>query len=445
MLKRLGRIFGRLRGHNGKSAPEAAVANGQRETATTVAVPWRSSASWDEYDLRVYPRRGADRFQFYVEVGNLISVRAENQLPEPRLRLRVFGRETGQEVLAQGSSDDRGIVELFVVVRVGGMHSVEVGFGPPKSERPQSYRLSIDAPSGIRPADDVRGRRAEFVDVPVGHPYREAIAAMAGAEVMGGYGEWWEFAPDEPVTRVQLAEMVRDSLGSEGSGAVPVLLADLAAQERLKGVFRVLPRDRDRPDTQVVAIARAQAVSLVVGALERYRPGVLVRPPRGYACTVASGHHRFHARIAEYNGLLRGLVGFGPQWDPRVAVSRGEVAEMLWATMRLAGTAVEESAQTRAGPSAGPADDEGEPDLAALGVYTPEYQLGTEEEIDRLMAESGLVDGSLPPNGAGVPIRPVSIDPAGIRQSVEQTRDRLRAKTLDPPEPAQENGASADH
>ena len=246
MLKRLGRIFGRRRGHNGTGAPGTAVADGQWDTATTVAVPWRSSASWDVFDLRVYPRRGSARFQFYVEAGSLISVRAENVVPEPRLRVRVFGRETGQEVLAQASSDDRGVVELFVVGRVGGMHSVEVGLDPPKSEHPQSYRLSIDAPSGTRPADDARGRRAEFVDVPVGHPYREAVVAMAGAEVMGGYGEWWEFAPDEPVTRVQLAEMVRDSLGSDGSGAVPVLLADLAAQERSKGVFRVLPRDRDR-------------------------------------------------------------------------------------------------------------------------------------------------------------------------------------------------------
>ena len=117
---------------------------------------------------------------------------------------------------------------------------------------------------------------------------------------------------------------------------------------------------------------------------------------------------------------------------------------MLWATMRLAGTAVEESAQTLAGPPAGPADDEVEPDLTTLGMYTAEYRLGTEEEIDRLIAESGAVDGSPSPSEAGAPPLPVSIDPADVRQNIEQTRDRLRAKTLDPPGSTQENGASAD-
>jgi hypothetical protein len=268
---------------------------------------------------------------------------------------------------------------------------------------------------------------------------------MAGADVMTGHGEWWEFAPDDPVTRVQLAEMVRESLGREGSGAVPVLLAALAAQDRLKGVLQVVPRDRDRPDPMAAAtsagssvvspsagrpdtaIARAQAVSLIVGALERYRPGALARPPRGFSSTMASGFHRFHSRIAEYNGLLEGLVGFGPEWDPKLAASRGEVAEMLWATMRLAGTAV-----------------------AALGVYTSEYLLGAHEEIDRLMAESGPTDGSPPRSEPPPPVGPLALDREDIRQNIEQTRDRLKAKTLDSTgsaqgdTPAQENGASSD-
>lgn len=430
---RLGRAFARLRGHGDKSVPHIALSPGfQRETATTVAVPWRSSTSWDEYDRRVYPHRDPDRFQFYAEMGNPISVRVEASLPGPGLRVGVFSSEEGREMLVQASSDEHGLVELFVVGRAGGMHFVEVGLDPPRSERPQSYRLSIDAPRSRPTVDGARRRRVEFVDVPVGHPYREAIAAMAGADVMTVYGEWWEFAPDDPVTRVQLAEMIRDSLGSEGSGAVPVLLADIAAQDRLKGALQVVPRDRGRLDPKVAAtppgspvvspgahrpvdaIARAQAVSLIVGAMERYRPGVLLRPPRGFSCTMASGVHRFHARIAEYNGLLVGLEGFGPEWDPKLAVSRGEVAEMLWATMRLAGTAA-----------------------ASLGVYTSEYLLGAHEEIDRLMVEPGAVDGSPQRTETPSPISPLVLDPASVRQNVEQTRDRLREKTLDVAGPLQ--------
>jgi len=392
-----------------------------------VAVPWRSSTSWDEYDLRVYPHRDSDRFQFYAEMGDPISVRVEASLPGPGLRVRLFSCEESQEMLVQASSDERGVVELFVVGPVGGMHSVEVGLDPPRSERPQPYRLSIDVPRSRPAVDGPRRRRAEFVDVPRGHPYREAIAAMAGADVMTVCGEWWEFAPDDSVTRVQLAEMVRDSLGSEGSGAVPVLLADIAAQDRLKGSLQVVPRDRDKPDPKaaatsrssarrpVDAIARAQAVSLIVGAMERYRPGVLAQPPRGFSCTMASGAHRHHARIAEYNGLLAGLVGFGPEWDPRLAVSRGEAAEMLWATMRLAGASA-----------------------AGLGAYTSEYRLETEEEIDRLMGEAGVPDESATPTEAHPPTRPIAMDPADIRQIVEETRERLRAKTIDSSEPALE-------
>lgn len=469
MLNRLGRAFARLRGRTGKTVPETGSSGVQRETVTTVVIPWRSSTSWDEYDLRVYPHRDSDRFQFHAEIGNLISVRVEASLPGPGLSVRVFSCETGREMLVQASSNEHGLVELFVVGRVGGMHLVEVELDPPKSERPQSYRLSIDAPRSRRTADVIRRRQAEFVDVPVGHPYREAIAAVADADVMTGSGEWWEFAPDDPVSRVQLAEVVRDSLGSCGSGAVPVLLADLAAQDRLKGALQVVPRGGDRSDPSAIAVSagssvvspsprrtsttigRAQAVSLIVGALERYRPGVLARPPRGFSGTMASGVHRFHARIAEYNGLLEGLVGFGPEWDPRLAVSRGEVAEVLWATMRLAGTAADQPRNTAMSTLfAAHTDDEVEPDLAALGMYTKEYLLGAQEEIDRLMAEAGPTDEP-PPRGEPLPlVRPVVLDHADIRQSVEQTRDRLRAKTLDSARPAkgdtpgQETGASTD-
>src|SRR5450759_5056142 len=83
MVKRLGRACARLRRHIGNGVPETTFSAVRSETATTVAVPWRSSTSWDEYDLRVYPRRDPDRFQFYAEMGNAISVRVEASLPGP--------------------------------------------------------------------------------------------------------------------------------------------------------------------------------------------------------------------------------------------------------------------------------------------------------------------------------------------------------------------------
>lgn len=458
VLKQLGRAFARLRGKRGTGGPETALSHAPTEAATMVAIPWRSSTSWDEYNLRVYPRREPDRFQFYLETGLPITVRVEVPLPGPGLRVRVFSREEGQETLMQASSGERGMAELVAVGRVGGMHCVEIALDPPKSERPQSYRLSIDVPRGSRSEDGARPKRAEFVDVPPGHPYREAIVAVVGAGIMTGHGEWWKFAPDDPVTRVELAEMVRDSLDGEGSGAVPVLLAYLAAQDRLKGALQVLPRDRGRPGVRpqasppagppatrpagppavstgarrpVAAIARAQAVSLIVRAVERYRPGVLARPPRGFSCTLVSGVHRFHIRIAEHNGLMEGLEGFGPEWDPRLAVSRGEVAEMLRAMMRLERTAAEMPPPVvLPTPVPGP-EGEVEPDLAALGMYTSEYLLGAQEEIDRLMAESGPADEPTSRSEARSPNVPLTLDRADLRQKVKQTRDRLRAQIFD--------------
>lgn len=77
MLKRLGQAFARLRGKSAKGVPDTAFSVAQREPVTTVAVPWRSSTTWDQYNLRVYPHRDVDRFQFYTEIEDRISVRAE--------------------------------------------------------------------------------------------------------------------------------------------------------------------------------------------------------------------------------------------------------------------------------------------------------------------------------------------------------------------------------
>jgi len=39
--------------------------------------------------------------------------------------------------------------------------------------------------------------------------------------------------------------------------------------------------------------------------------------------------HGANLRTAEYNGLLAGLAGFGPSWDPWAVCSRGEAAQIL--------------------------------------------------------------------------------------------------------------------
>lgn len=443
-----------------------------------VTIPWRSSPSWDEYDLCIYPHREADCFRFYAKRGDQVSVRAEAAPPGRGLWVRMLSEQEG-ETSAEASSDDHGVVELSVLAQSDGTHSVEVKLDAPRSQRPRSYRLSIDTPRGRWPGTGMRTKAAEFVDVPVGHHYREAVTAVVAAGVMTGSDEWWQFAPDAVVTRVELAEMVRRSLGGEGSGAVPVLLADLAAQDRLKGALRVVPRSTPAPDAQVVAatlggssvvssgtrrsvapIARAQAVSLIVRALERYRPGVLKRPPRGFSSSMASSVHSLDVRIAEYNGLMEGLERFGSEWDPRIAVSRGEVAQMLWQTMRPERAAAgPPPGPPLLLPTSGPVMTGVAPDVKALGVHTSEYLLGAHEEIDRLMAESGAADEPLlggdaqaldeSPSSSEVRTPGEShsseafmLDRAHIRHRIEQTRDRLRAQMLGPSRPMPATGAT---
>ena len=41
--------------------------------------------------------------------------------------------------------------------------------------------------------------------------------------------------------------------------------------------------------------------------------------------------HGGYMRQAEYLGMLDGIVGLGPSWDPYAPASRAEVAEILWA------------------------------------------------------------------------------------------------------------------
>lgn len=43
--------------------------------------------------------------------------------------------------------------------------------------------------------------------------------------------------------------------------------------------------------------------------------------------------HDENMRIAEYNDLLQGVVGFGPSWHPWVTCFRGEAAQMLCSWM----------------------------------------------------------------------------------------------------------------
>jgi len=74
----------------------------------------------------------------------------------------------------------------------------------------------------------------------------------------------------------------------------------------------------------------------VRGARSRL-PGTLADPPAVFTGTLGTfdATHGPFMRAAQAAGLLDGLTGFGPDWDPWAPASRGEVAQILWNLWRL--------------------------------------------------------------------------------------------------------------
>ncbi|MHB0979522.1 MAG: S-layer homology domain-containing protein [Thermoleophilia bacterium] len=83
-------------------------------------------------------------------------------------------------------------------------------------------------------------------------------------------------------------------------------------------------------------ISRAQLVTMVVRGVSGTEPTVLVEPPAGYAGPLGDFDPTLaeNMRVAEFNGMLDGLAGFGRSWDPWAPATRGEVAQVLWNVTR---------------------------------------------------------------------------------------------------------------
>jgi hypothetical protein len=182
-----------------------------------------------------------------------------------------------------------------------------------------------------------------FADVPFGSPYQTAIDALHQQGIVGGYLDagLWLFKPGDPVLRAQFAKMICGVLGlTVTEGSVPPFTD-------------VGPNDPATlyPDEYVAAVAsrgittgtgpglfspwnnitRAQLVTMIVRAANTAAPGTLTLPSAGFAGSLGDfdPSHAPAMRTAEWNGLLTGLIGFGPAWDPWTEASRGEAAEML--------------------------------------------------------------------------------------------------------------------
>jgi hypothetical protein len=197
-----------------------------------------------------------------------------------------------------------------------------------------------------------------FADVPLDHPYFLEIQGLAERDIISGYvrGDFTsEFRPENPVWRAQFAKMIAGALSLEVVEALSSPFTDLgpdrpddlypheyvaavAAAEITKGTTSTT-------FTPYKDISRAQVVTMAYRAAKKLAPGALESPPAGYTGTLGnfSSDHAEAMRVLEYSGLLAGVRGFGPGWDPWAPAPRGEVAAILWALMRTRALAGQEA------------------------------------------------------------------------------------------------------
>jgi lysophospholipase L1-like esterase len=208
------------------------------------------------------------------------------------------------------------------------------------------------------------GTAFAYTDVNSGHPYQSAIADLSDRGVVSGYPDD-SFQPDSPVLRAQFAKMIVKALGIDQAGGGEPPFEDLGpalspdgypksyvAAAFAEGIVQGQTQDQFLPFS---GLTRAQAITMIVRAAISLNVARMDTPPADYhsALGAFSEVHGPTAALAEYNGLLAGLVGFGPSWDPWAFATRGEVAQMIEDLLSRAATDPPTSTTTVTLPASG--------------------------------------------------------------------------------------------
>jgi len=181
---------------------------------------------------------------------------------------------------------------------------------------------------------------ASFSDVPAGHPYYAAVTDLASQGIINGYIDG-RFGLNDTVKRMQFAKMIVGTLGITPNVSTQTRFTDLGSPDSSGYPHKFVQAAYDHGITNGTntaqttyspsnPIRRDQVVSMIVRAMG-VSPGRLLDPPSG-ALSLFAGvgdPHGANLRIAEYNGLLEGLLGMGPGWSVTTNATRGEVAQML--------------------------------------------------------------------------------------------------------------------
>jgi hypothetical protein len=186
-----------------------------------------------------------------------------------------------------------------------------------------------------------------FADVSGVSPYRTAIVALAERGVVSGYpllDGVFGFRPDASLNRAQFCKMLAEALEVPVTEDLVPPFSDLGPDDPSNlypgeyvaalttlGIIKGTGSGHFSP---YAGISRAQLVTLLVRAADTLKPGSIPVLPAyefvpGTLGKFDSTHWKSMAR-AELAGLLDGLVGFGPKWDPWKPATRAEAAQLLW-------------------------------------------------------------------------------------------------------------------
>ena len=179
-------------------------------------------------------------------------------------------------------------------------------------------------------------------------PYKAAIESLAAAGIAAGFTDG-SFRPETTIKRAQFVKLIVGALEIGTGEAVAGPFTDLGLPDAagyphiyVRAAFEhAITNGANAAGTLFAPwepIRRAQAVSMVVRGAKNLMPEVLIGPPPGTPSHFAGigEPHGENLRLAEYNGLLAGLLdpasgtGQGAGWDPTTYATRGEVAQMLY-------------------------------------------------------------------------------------------------------------------
>lgn len=190
---------------------------------------------------------------------------------------------------------------------------------------------------------------APFADVSGSDHYRTAIVSLFDRGVVTGYqtAGATTFLTDQSCLRAQFAKVMVVALGLPVDESLQAPFWDLGPDDPNSlyphdyiaaafkaGLTKGYPQGTFRPWEP---ISRAQLVTLLVRAASVLRPGMLLAPSKGYSSLLGDFDptHGHDLAVAQYNGLVDGLIGYGRNWNPWLPATRGEGAQMLWNLLRI--------------------------------------------------------------------------------------------------------------